>query len=255
MLKLFLYITTFLLGATVASLIGFAQTGYSEPVAGFPSGGKPPIDESAVEQSKAGALNLRELRLIGGEGGINNPTGICFENDAYCIAFWSELSPFGDEVMSPVLEDVQNYVAVDLRGETFYLPIFREKTPPPPPKSLVAEDKTTSCSSVGGQLVTLRWNQVDWYTGASDEVNKIERSRTSATDGFSEIATVSAETTTYDDQSVACGETWWRVQACNKAGCSSSNTVSLTVGAGVDGSRGGRSRGGRGETSPSPQLF
>lgn len=73
--------------------------------------------------------------------------------------------------------------------------------------------------------------RLEWQDNSSTEtLFSIERSTTSATSGFSEIDTVAADTTQYDDTGLAANTYWYRVRAYDGSVYSDySNVVEITV--------------------------
>jgi hypothetical protein len=95
-----------------------------------------------------------------------------------------------------------------------------------------ATAETAPAAPVDLRVVTLLFNRVRiaWtYEGTTATTFRVERATGSGS--FSELATVEADATFYDDRNVQRGATYrYRVSACNSSGCSAtSNTITVTV--------------------------
>ena len=76
-------------------------------------------------------------------------------------------------------------------------------------------------------LTTARLN---WQDNSTNEADfHIEKSSTSATDGFSEIATVAANVTTYEAMGLTAAQFWFRVRSHRAAGYSGYSNVASTI--------------------------
>lgn len=98
--------------------------------------------------------------------------------------------------------------------------------------NILTADPPAAPSGLTAQATGTAKAQLNWTDNADNEIDfRIERSATSATTGFSEIATVSANVKTYEDASGLASNTqyWWRVRARNASGYSAYCTVATAT--------------------------
>lgn len=98
--------------------------------------------------------------------------------------------------------------------------------------NLLMANPPAAPSGLAAQATGTAKAQLNWTDNSNNEIDfRIERSATSPTTGFSEIATVSANVKTYEDASGLASNTqyWWRVRARNASGYSTYCTVATAT--------------------------
>jgi predicted phage tail protein len=162
----------------------------------------------------------------------NNETGFKIERSANAGSGFTEIAQVGANVTTFINTNLQAGTTYFYRvrayhsaGNSAYSNEASATTLQPAPTAPTAPVNLKATSPLQGQIV------LNWDDNANDETGfKIERSVTSGS-GFTEIAQVTANTTTYTDNNLQIGSTFfYRVRAYNSVGNSTySNEASVVV--------------------------
>ncbi|WP_221407730.1 fibronectin type III domain-containing protein [Thermoflexibacter ruber] len=162
----------------------------------------------------------------------NNETGFKIERSNTAGSGFTEIAQVGANVTTFINNNLQagttyfyRVRAYNATGNSAYSNEASATTLQPAPTAPTAPINLKATSPIQGQIV------LNWDDNANDETGfKIERSTTSGS-GFAEIAQVTANVTTYTDNNLQIGSTFfYRVRAYNAVGNSAySNEASVVV--------------------------